>query len=86
MVGTLPVSARSRMSAQHALEEARLELEEAAEQATPNKEVVKAGVEKATNLLKSAGTTADILKTFVETAEKLAPYVGAATGWLAGLL
>jgi hypothetical protein len=81
----IPLTARVRMEACHALEKGRMEIEEPQSGGQPNKEIVKSALEQATGIIKSAGTAAEATSTFVEKAQKLAPYLGQAAGWLAGL-
>ena len=84
-ITSLPLNKRAKMEVEHALDEGIVEVEEPEAGKTPDKEVVKSALEKTANTLKSAGTTADEARSFLEKAEKLAPYVGQAAGWLSGL-
>lgn len=82
----LSVDERTKMKAQHALDEAAIELKEPESGATPDTTKIKSSVEKATGILKSTSVMADSLSAFIEKALKLAPYLGQTAGWLSTLL
>ena len=85
-ITNLPINERTKMKVQHALEEGLIEIKEPESEGEPNKEVVKSSLEKATGILKSAGCTVGSVNSFISKAEKLAPYLGKAVGWLAALI
>ncbi len=85
-IANLPVNERTKMKVQHALEEGLIEMEEPESEGKPNREVVKSSLEKATGILKTAGCTVGSVNSFISKAEKLAPYLGKAVGWLVALI
>jgi len=76
------------VKARHALELAELEARKAASSGDDrvDGEKVAGHLEQAVTLLKNAGAGTDALTTFIHKAEKLAPYLGKAAGWLMTLL
>jgi hypothetical protein len=84
-IATLALGARDKMEAQHALDEGAIEVKEPASGKQPNKEVVKAALEKTTKVLKAAGATAASAHSFIEKVKKLAPYIGISVEWIARL-
>lgn len=82
----LPVDVRTRMSIQHALDNGEVEVKNPGSGSRPDKEIVASSLEQATRILKSAGGTTEAVRSFIEKAERIGPYIGQAAGWLAGLL
>jgi len=84
LVSTLEINDQIKKKVENHLQEANLTIEAAETGTEPKSDVVNNSLENAIKLLKSAGTSFDSMKNFIEKAEKLGPYLEKAAGWLAG--
>jgi len=85
-IATLPISDQNKAGISHVLEDGQREVAKPESLGPPNKDKVRGTLEQATGLLKSAGATTEAIGVFLEKAEKIAPYLGMAAGWLAAFL
>lgn len=85
-IATLPISDQEKTGISHVLEDGQREVAKPDSLGPPNKDQVRGTLEQATGLLKSAGATTEAIGGFLQKAEKIAPYLGKAVGWLAAFL
>ena len=85
-IAALPISDQNKAGISHVLEDGQREVAKPESLGPPNKDKVRGNLEQATGLLKSAGATTEAIAGFLEKAEKIAPYLGMAAGWLAAFL
>ncbi|MDJ0783093.1 MAG: hypothetical protein QNJ22_14045 [Desulfosarcinaceae bacterium] len=81
----LPIEKSAKLRAQHALDEADIELQAPATSGQPQTGTIKSAIEHSADILKSAGTATDHLNTFIQKANRIGPVLGQSMGWLSSL-